>query len=110
MSGELEPREGWDPAPEVAGLRLVRDETIPVDEVCVLSDEDYLAHEREKRRPEMLDLFPQAPRLTEQERVIEEHVVRWKLEDPYCPAWVFARELSATLNDLSRRKGERRAG
>lgn len=45
---ELEPSETWDPAPEVAGLRIVRDETIPVDEVCVLSDEDYMKHERTK--------------------------------------------------------------
>lgn len=45
---ELSPHESFDPAPEIAGLRVVRDETIPVDEVCVLSDEDYLEHERRK--------------------------------------------------------------
>ncbi len=44
----LEPRGGHDPAPAVAGLRIVRDETAGVDEVCVLSDEDYLEHERMK--------------------------------------------------------------
>ncbi len=46
--GELEPRGGHDPAPVVAGLRIVRDEAAGVDEVCVLSDEDYLEHERMK--------------------------------------------------------------
>jgi hypothetical protein len=45
---ELEPRVGFDAAPQIAGLRLIRDESIPVDEVCVLSDEDYLEHERLK--------------------------------------------------------------
>ena len=44
-----EPTDDFDPAPEVAGLRIIRDETIPVDEVCVLSDEDYLEHEMLRR-------------------------------------------------------------
>lgn len=42
--------DDYDPAPEVAGLRLIEDESIPVDEVCVLSDEDYLQHEYLKAR------------------------------------------------------------
>lgn len=46
---ELEPKDGGDPAPTIAGLRLVRDESIPVDEVCCLNDADYLAHERAKK-------------------------------------------------------------
>ncbi len=41
--------ECFDPAPEIAGLRLIEDEAIPVDEVCVLSDGRYLEHERLKR-------------------------------------------------------------
>ncbi len=45
---EMEPQEGRDPAPMIAGLRLVRDETIPVDEVCCLNDADYMEHERAK--------------------------------------------------------------
>lgn len=45
---ELEPRAGFDPAPEIAGLRVVRDEAMPVGEFCVFSDEDYLEYERMK--------------------------------------------------------------
>lgn len=38
-------RPGFDAAPEIAGLALVIDDSIPEDEVCVLSDDDYLEHE-----------------------------------------------------------------
>jgi hypothetical protein len=42
----------FDAAPEIAGLALVIDGSVPGDEVCVLSDEDYLEHERMKAEAE----------------------------------------------------------
>jgi hypothetical protein len=43
-----EASEDFDPAPKFHLTRLVEDETIPVYEVCVLSDDDYMEHLRDK--------------------------------------------------------------
>ncbi len=39
-SDEMKPGEGFEPAPTIAGLRIIRDETIPVDETA-WEDEEY---------------------------------------------------------------------
>lgn len=38
------PSEGFDPAPMIGLMRLIEDDSIPIDEMCALSDEDYLEH------------------------------------------------------------------
>lgn len=42
---------------------------------------------------------PRTP-LTETERIIEEHLVRWNLAHPYCPASMLARELASALGGV----------
>ena len=39
------PTEDCDPAPMISMLRLIEDDSIPDNEVCVFCDEDYMEHE-----------------------------------------------------------------
>lgn len=39
----------FDPAPTVGLHRIIEDESVDENEVCCLSDEDYMEHERLKR-------------------------------------------------------------
>lgn len=38
----------FDPAPTLALHRIIEDSSVDYDEVCVLSDDDYMEHERLK--------------------------------------------------------------